>query len=315
MKVLRLEIGRSFKLENFKKSFKLTWLYSGIGLLIFLVFLSFSGLVQDRSFFYYFFQNAGMFLMFTLLLMAYAGVYRITKFPEDATKVTRTSIRETAKKAHIIVGTSITTVIVFFAVVMIEVGISSISMIPYAGPLIIALFTIPIFIINFACLLLAICVFAIVPPLVGEFDSVKEIFTELRHIIRHRWLNVIIYLIISLSILFLSMVVIYFLVRYATGVTKAVQWKINAAYPKLMNALTLKSYFTDLIYKITPQPDPADALKRYGMDLFHYLDILRYIVSISYLAVLSFIASFPLAAYFNISSAFFKSIWKAKKKA
>lgn len=76
-----------------------------------------------------------------------------------------------------------------------------------------------------------------------------------------------------------------------------------------------KSYFTDLIYKITPQPDPADALKRYGMDLFHYLDILRYIVSISYLAVLSFIASFPLAAYFNISSAFFKSIWKAKKKA
>ncbi len=314
MQDVTFEIGKSFKIENFKKSFKLTWLYVGIGLFVFILFSLLTMAVPQQSFFYYFIQNIGSFLLFTALLMAYSGVYRITKYPEGSLKVTRTSIKMTAKRFHYILGFSLATIVFLILVVFIEVGISALSYIPYAGPALMGILTIPFFLVNLFCILLAICIFAVVPPLVGEAETAKDLLTELKVVIQEKWLNVIIYLIFSLSVLILSLLIIFYLLKHAIGITKALQWKISAAYPDIARALISESYFTDLINRITPRPEAAANLKAYS-SLFDFVSLLRYLITVSYLAVFSFIISFPLAAYFNLSSFFFKSIWTKEQKS
>ncbi len=311
MKVLGLDIGQSFKFENFKKSFKLTWLYTAIAVAVFLVFVLLSGLVPQRSFFYYFLQNVGIFLAFTALLASYAGVYRITTFPEGSTKVTRQSIRHTARRFHYMLGLALAMVVLFMIIVFIEVGITAISYIPYAGPAITTLLTIPLFLVNFACLLLAVCLFVIAPPLVAESQDMKEVIQELKLLLRSKWINLVVYMIISLAILFLSMQIIYYITRYAVGITKAAQWKLQFAYPDMVNKMGARSSVSDIITMLAP----AGAMQSQAAGMpREFVSFLKGLVGLGYLAVFTFIAAFPLAAYFNVSSEYFKSIWKDTKK-
>lgn len=311
MKVLGLDIGQSFKFDNFKKSFKLTWLYTAIGLAVFLLFVMLSGFVPQRSFFYYFLQNLGIFLGFTVLLAAYAGVYRITTFPEGATKVTRQSIRLTAQRFHYILGLALALVVLFIVIVFLEVGITSISFIPYVGPAVTTLLTIPLFLVNFACLLLAVCLFVIAPPLVGESQSMKEVVTELKLLLRAKWINLVVYMIISLAVLFIAVQIIYYLTRFSVGITKAAQWKLQFAYPDMVNRVGMRSSVSDIITMIAPRGEIQSSAA--GMPQ-GFISTLKFIVGFGYLAVFTFIASFPLAAYFNVSSEYFKSIWKDTKR-
>jgi hypothetical protein len=311
MKVLGLDIGQSFKFDNFKKSFKLTWLYIGMGLAMFLLFVFLSGFVPQRSFFYYFLQNVGVFLAFTAVLAAYAGVYRITTFPEGSTKVTRQSISHTARRFHYILGLSLALIILFMIIVFLEVGITAISYIPYAGPAITTLLTIPLFLVNFTCLILAVCLFVIAPPLVGESQDMKEVVTELRMLLRSKWINIVLYMIISLAILFLTMQVIYLLTRYTVGITKAAQWKIQFAYPDMVNKVGARSSISDIITQFVPRGEAMSGAAGLPQG---FVMTLKAVIGLGYLAVFTFIASFPLAAYFNISSEYFKSIWKDTKK-
>jgi hypothetical protein len=313
MKVLGLDIGQSFQFENFKKSFKLTWLYVGVAIAVFLLFVLVAGLLPPRSFFYYFIQNLGIFLAFTVVMAAYTGVYRVSTFPEGSTKVTRQSIWHTARKFHYLLGFSLILVGIFILVVLIEIGITSISYIPYAGPAIITVLTIPLFFINFACLLLGICVFAIAPPLVGESQTLTEVFTELKLLLKSKWINLIIYMIISLALLLLSMQIIYYLIRYTAGITKAAQWQLQYAYPDMINRLGMSSMLTDVLTQVLPRAQNVSPAN-YSLG---FVKALKYIIGFGYLAVFSFVASFPLAVYFSISSQYFKNIWndvKTEKK-
>ncbi|PKL37572.1 MAG: hypothetical protein CVV44_14590 [Spirochaetae bacterium HGW-Spirochaetae-1] len=308
MQINTTDTGSPLLLKNFRDSFYLTWLFVGIGLLALFLFILLAQVMPKKSYFFYFFQNVGIFLSFTSLLLAFAGVYMITTSPENAASIRKNATRATFRKSPYILGISLAMVFTIMLVLFIEVGISSVGHIPYAGPVIMTLLTVPIFAVNFFLMLTSICVFAVFPPLVSEAESLKGILLELKISIKERWLNVLVYLIISLSLLFLSLLIIYYLVRYAGGLTKSVQWKVEMAYPKVIKFFTMESLFTDIINSITPRSDSAAALKTYGPEIFDYLSILRYLISASYLVIFSFIISFPLAVYFNISSMFFGKV-------
>lgn len=304
MEQIRMEIVKGFQLQNFTKSFMLTWAFLGMGILVLLLFLILAGAMPQESYLFYFLQNVGIFLLFNFVLLAFTGVYRLTGYPDGTARVTSESIRESLKKLPTLLGITFATTILLVASLFIQLGVSAVSYIPYAGPVIVILLTAPFFIINFSFLILAVCIFALSPPMVGEAQSLKNILNELRVLILKNWLNVLLYLVISLSLLFLSTMLIYFITTFAVGVTRSVQWSIGAAYPKFMMGLSMKSFLTDIATRISPRPGVE------GMELFRFIDGAKYIIGLSYVAVFSCILSFPLAAYFNVSSAFFKKLWK-----
>jgi len=299
------QLDFSSKINNFKQIFKLTWLFVSLGLVLFLLFHLAAIAMPKKSFFFYFLENFGIFMMLSTLLMAYSGVYSITTSPANMEKITRTALKDTFKRTHYIFGISFLTILIFVLILFIQVGFSAISNIPYVGPAVIAILTVPIFLINFILILLGITIFSIAPPVISEASDFKSIFLEVKISVKERWLNVVIYVIVSTSILFLAIIIFYYLVQYTTGVTNAIQWKINAAYPKVVKAFAMKSFFSDLVTRITPRPDSIAAYRKYGRDIFKYLEVLRYVISFSYIFIFSFIISLPLSVYFNRSSVFF----------
>ena len=294
------KIGMDVKLKNFRQGFMLTWLFISIGIVLYILCMFLGHLTPQGGYFYFFLNNIGILLMFTAFLMSYSGVYRITTAPEGAQSLTRGAIRETMKRGLIILAISFTTVILVTLVVLLQVGVSAVSNIPYAGPFIMALLTIPLFLVNFICFIIAIFVFALSPPMVAEAKSLKDIFIEIRISIVERWANVLLYVFISLAVLAVSVYLIHYIVKYSIGVTIGLQWTLNSVYPGFMRGLSLNSYFSDIAGKIVPtlQMGTEDFSGPYGQAI-------TYIVSMSYLALFSFLISFPLTVYFNASSVFF----------
>lgn len=299
------KVGMDVKLKNFRQSFRLTWLFTCIGILVYFLFFLLSMLTPSGSYFYFFLNSMGIFLMFTTLLMAYSGVYQITTAPDGADDLTRSAIRETLKRSPFILGLSFITVISITLIVLIEVGLSVISNIPYGGPILMALLTIPLFLVNFICLLIAVMVFAMGPPLVAEARTLRDIFIEIKISIMERWINVLLFVCISLAIFFVSVYVIHYLVKIALGITMAVQWKVDFSYPPAIRSFVMTSYFTDLVKQIVPSITVASDYNSLGS----YSDFLsiavRYIVMLSYGLLFSFLISFPLTIYLNSSSIFF----------
>lgn len=313
MEFFKAEMGKMFSLENFKKSFLLTWLFVAIGIFLLSISNIIATLMPKKSYFSYFFHDFGIFWMLTMILMAFTGVYRVTNFKNDNDSILRKSIKAVAVRSHYIMGISFLTLVFLLVIVLVEVGFSSVSHIPYVGPSIVAVLTVPIFLLNLLCVLVTICIFAVIPPAVGEAQNIKDILNELKYIIKSRGLNVFIYMGVSLAILSVSMLIFFYIFKFSVGVTKAVQWKINAVYPNVViKKLTMPSFLTDLVYRISPGPEPASSFKNIGFDAFNYFDFLKLLLSISYLIIVSFIASFPLAAYFNFSSSFFRRILKMR---
>ncbi len=296
------KIGMDVRLKNYWQSFSLTWLFSCIGILVYFLFFILSTLLPSGSYFYFFLNSTGMFLMFTTLLMAYSGVYQITTAPDDAGNLTRNAIRETLKRGPVIMGISFVTVILMTLIVLIEVGLSVISNIPYVGPVLMALLTIPLFLVNFTCLLIAVMVFALTPPLVAEARTLRDIFVEIRISIMERWINVLMFVCISLAIFIVSVYVIHYLVKIAIGITMSVQWKVQGGYPPAIRSFILTSYFTDLARQVIPGVSISSGFGDAGGALN---TAIRYIITLSYAVLASFLISFPLTIYLNSSSIFF----------
>ena len=296
------KVGMDVKLKNYWQSFRVTWLFSCIGILVYFLFFLLSTLIPSGTYFYYFLNSTGIFLMFTTLLMAYSGVYQITTAPDDAGDLTRNAIRETLKRGPVIMGISFVTLALVTILVLFEVGLSVISNIPYAGPVLMALLTIPLFLVNFAFLLIAVMVFALTPPLVAEAKTLRDVFIEIKISIMERWINVLMFVCISLAIFIVSVYVLHYLVKIAIGITMAVQWKVNAGYPPAIQAFTLTSYFTDLARQLVSGMSISSGYGDMG-EIFN--TIIRYIITLSYVMLISLLISFPLTIYLNSSSIFF----------
>ncbi len=302
------KINTNFKLYNFRKIFLLTWLFIGVGIVLLILFSAVSITMPRRSFFSYFFQIFGAFVMATFILMAYGGVYYIVTAPEITKGLTRRAIRASFGKAHYFFTVSLVTLLFMNIVVMLETGLSTMALVPGIGALVMALLTIPLFIVNALIVLAAITVFAVSPPLIIESNSIRGVFNEYRISLKTRWVSVVLYLIISLSIFALSLMVIYFLLSYINGITKAVQWSISGAYHRSLDLFTYKSYFSQLVYSIIPRSGMVSALDKFGYKEFIYPDLIKFIILFSYTAIGSFAVSFPLAVYFNVSSFFFGDV-------
>lgn len=294
------KIGLDVKLKNFQQSFMLTWLFISIGILAYVLCIILARFTPPGGYFYFFLNNIGIFLLFSTFLMAYSGAYRIVTAPDGARSLTVDAIRETMKRSPVILAISFLTVILVTLVVLFQVGISAVSNIPYVGPMIMAILTIPLFLINFVCFIIAIFVFALSPPMVAEAKTLKDIFIEIRISIIERWANVLLYVFISLAVLGVSVYLIQFIVKYSIGVTIGLQWSLGPIYPGFLRGLSMNSYFSDIAGKIVPtlQMGVEDFSGPYGQAI-------TYILGLSYLALFSFLISFPLTVYFNASSVFF----------
>jgi len=309
---MSIKIGRDITLssEKFLQVFAITWFFIVLGSALSVVFILIAGNFQKESFFYLFIQNFGIFIFFTSLLSGYAGVYRAVNSPSETVTI-RESIMDSLKRSHYVLAVALITVILFSSVVLVETGVSMVSMVPYAGAALMSLLTAPLFILNIFIVVAAICVFAIASPISSEVDGIKNVISEIRALLKNEWLNIIIYLLVSLSFFLLGIILIVFIIRYAGGITRAVQWKISIAYPPSMKNIISSSYFSDVIRRIVPGVNPMSAIQQYGNDLPDYLRAIKYIITISTILVLSLVATFPLAIYFSLSSAYFKKIWKA----
>lgn len=305
MNTVNFKIGMDVQVKHFKQCFKLTWLFSFIGICIYIGFHVCSALIQDRGFFPQFLDNLGVFFMFTTVLIAYAGVYLIVNTPRDETKITRGAIRSSMKMAPWILLITVLTMIFLVFTVLLQMGISVLSAIPYAGGYLMSLLTVPVFFINFIALLIALCVITLTPPIIGQSKNIKDFFFHLKATLRDRWLNVLLYACISLAILAISVYLFYMIVQYAVGMTRAVQWKIQGVYPQLISAVSKEFFLTNIAQSVTPHVGFSPEFRQYVMIDGGGAEVIRYIIMISYVGILSFIVSLPLSIYFNVSSIYF----------
>ncbi|MCX7678982.1 MAG: hypothetical protein N2316_07160 [Spirochaetes bacterium] len=300
----KLNWEQTFELKHFRQNFLITWAYVSIAIAIFLLFVFLAGFLPARNFFYYLIQNVGIFLAFTVVLAGYSAIFGIVNSPQNALRME--NVKWTLKNFHYFLGISLAFIIIFLAIVFVEIGISAISYIPLVGPAIITLLTIPLFFVNFICILCGVCLFVVFPLLVWDLHSIKETVKKLKRIFQHKWLYVLCYAVVSISILLLAMQLIFYLIRYAAGITKAAQWQIHYALPEMVNRLGMSSLFTDILSQIFPRPQTVSPAT-YSVG---FVNVLKYIIGISYTIVFSFIATFPLTMYFLISSQYIKNIWQ-----
>lgn len=282
---------------NFRFSFFVTWLYVCVAIAVFLICVICAGFLPSRSFLYYLIQNIGIFLAFTVLLSGYNAIYKTLNYYASAQNW-RENIKWSLKNFHYFLGASLFFLMLFIVIVLIEVGISTVSYIPFVGPAIITILTAPLFFINFLCLLIGICLVGIFPAIFVESGTLGAMWEKLKLIMRSKWINVLFYMIISISLLLISMQIIYYIIRYTSGITKIAQSHIQYAYPEMISRLGMSSVVTDIFNQLFPQQQTVSPAQ-YSVA---FVKALKYIIGISYTVVFSIIISFPLSLYFSITA-------------
>lgn len=295
--------------ERFLPVFMITWFYTGLGAVLALSFFILAGIFPKESLLFTLIHNLAIFIFFISLLAGYTGVYRAVNSSSEKVSI-RSSIKDSLGLSRYIAAVSFIMVLLFSAVVAIETLFSMVSMIPYAGASIMAILTAPIFLLNIFIVIISVCVFAVAPSVISDTDGLKNIILEIKNFIIRDWLKIIFYLLLSLTLLALGLVLILIVIRYAGGITKAVQWKIMIVYPSSVNNLISGSFFSDLIYRVVPSGNPMLALQQYGENLATLLKIIKHILEVSFILIITLTASFPLAVYFSISAVYFRKLRK-----
>jgi len=252
-------------------------------------------------------QNLGLLLALSSVLAGFSAVYK-TKTSQSENETLVSLISYICKKSHLIIGTIILMSALLYLVVFLQSALAFLGMISYAGPVLMSLFGGIFYLCNIFLVMFFMVLISILPPILLRSASFSDLRKNILPIVKKHWLDVILYLLVSISTFILSVTIIYYIARYALGITQTIQWKINAAYPRNISSLALSSFAVDIIRKITPSPDPIGAFMDYGSRIFDYVDIIKAVVSISYALVASVLLSFPLAIYFRISSLFYKRI-------
>ncbi|MDY6935321.1 MAG: hypothetical protein SVZ03_13995 [Spirochaetota bacterium] len=303
---LKAEMSSMFNPNNFKKSFMITWMSVVFGFFIIFLLFIIASQTPKNSVYSYILQNIGLFMLFSSLLLGLAGVHRLNINLEGSSIMG--IFKDISRRSHYILVISLIVVLFLFGIVLLEVGFSLFGHIPYIGSVIVLLLTIPLFSINFICLIISLSVILITPLMIGEGKSLIEIGKDFTKFFKEKWFYTALYLFVSFILLILGFIIVYYFTRYSVGVTKAVQWKINAAYPKFLDIASTTSLLTDFAEKMVPEPDPIAAFKKYGFEILNYLAIVRHVISFFYIILFSLIVSFPLAAYYSLSSIFYKWI-------
>jgi hypothetical protein len=278
------------------------------GLVLLVCFFILATIPNKGGDLYYLLQNIGIFFLFVSLFILYATIHRGNIVPGDHT--VKSLLLNAAKSVHIIAGILLGTFLAIFITALVELIFSLFGYIPYAGPVIMGLLSLPLFVINFVVITFAVLVWVIAPPMIGEGVNFKQMPFDFIALARRRGLIIIGYTVITLVALIVLFGPVLMIIRYATGITRAVQWNIAPAYPQIFKSIMRPSYITDIIGQITPHTDPIAALQQYGTSIFNYVEMLGVFLKFIYGVAISALVSVFLAIFFNTLSFFYT--WSKK---
>jgi hypothetical protein len=287
-------------------------IFLSAGMIILAVFFLLSAIPAKGGDIYYFLQNAGMFFLFVSLFLTYAAIHRGNVASGKHTF--KSLILATARQAHIAICILLGSILAILIVALVELLLSLIGYIPYAGPAVMGLLSLPLFVINFAVITAALLIWVVTPPMVGEDVEIKRMPFDFLALVKRRGLVIIGYTFAAVVVLVVFFSPVLMIIRYAAGITKSVQWNISPAYPQILSSIIRPSYITDIIGKIAPRTDPIAALQQYGSDIFNYAGMLGTLLKVLYGMAMIVLVSFVLSMFFNILSFCYERVKKGVLK-
>ncbi len=270
------------------------------GLILFTAMFLVAGLAQQGGDIYHLFQNLGLFFLFASIALIYAAVHRSNATPGDHS--VRSLVLDTGKQAPVLIGILLGSIAALFMAALVELVPTLFGYIPYAGPVIVALLSLPIFLVNFALIAALVMIWIVVQAMVGEGVAVKKMPMDFFTLMKRRGLVIFGSTMIALAVSVIVFGGVLMVIRYATGITRAVQWNIAPAYPGVFRSIIRPSYITDVVARIAPATDPIAALQQYGTSIFNYIEMLGTLLKVIYGTALAAIASFVLGLFFNVMS-------------
>lgn len=276
-------------------------LLAGIAVLV--AFFLLALIPEKGSAVYHLLDNLGVFFLFAGVILGYCAIHRGNAVAGGHT--VRSLLVATFRQAHIVVGILLASIIILFVAAFAELVPSLFGFIPYAGPVIVGLLSVPLFLVNALLIAAVVLIWIAVPPMVTEGVPLKRLPFDFLALARKRWLVIFGYTILSVLVFAAVMAAFLMIVRYAAGITRSVQWNISPAYPSVFKAIMRPSYITDIIGKVAPQTDPIAALQQYGSSIFNYVQMLGNLLKALYGVTLAALASFFLAIFFNALSFFY----------
>lgn len=294
------DLKRAFTREKIIRDFLVMLACMAFGIILFIVFL-FLGKIPGRGTdIYFLLQNLGYFFVVSGIFIGYAAIHRGNVHDEE--KTIKPLIIETAKKTHILLGILLGSLLAVFIVALVELIPVFLGYIPYAGPVIVALLSVPLFIVNFVIILAVALIWIVAPPMVAEGTPLNRLPVDFFTLARRRGLIILAYAAVILVVTGILFMPLLMAVRYSAGITRAVEWNIAPAYPQIFKAIMRPSYITDVITKIAPRTDPISVLQEYGGNIFNYIQMLGNFLKVLYGIMMAAIVSFIGALFSNLLS-------------
>jgi hypothetical protein len=293
------DFKKVFTREKLTRDFLVTLACLACGIVLFVGMLLLGKVPGPGGDLFFLFQNLGYFFLVAGIFLAYAAVHRGNVFADTSIKP---MLIETAKKAHVIVGILLASLIAIFLVALVELIPIFLGYIPYAGPVLVALLSVPLFIINFAVMISVMLIWIILPPMAVEGTALKKMPFDFFELLKRRGMIIIAYtafIILVVGILFMPVLMA---VRYSAGITRAIEWNIAPAYPSIFKSIMRPSYITDVITKIVPKTDPIAVLQQYGTEIFNYIEMLGSLLKVLWGIMITAIVAFLGAIFSNLMS-------------
>lgn len=300
------ELRKYFTREKMLRDSLVCYAYVMGGMALLIVMFMFARIPARGGVVFHLLQNIGIFLLFASLLLAYAAIHKGNAAAGSHTL--RSLLVDTARQAHVIAGIALGSILAIFAVALVQIIFTFFGYIPYAGPVIVALLSVPMFAINAAVITAAVMLWVTAPPMIAEGTPLRNMPMDFWNLVKRRGLIILGYTMASFVGVLIFFGPILMIVRYAIGITRGVQWNIAPAYPQMFQRIVRPSYVTDILGKITPQTNPLEALRQYGTSVFDYVNMMGVFLSILYGIMLLAVLAFVISLFFNLMSYFYTKV-------
>ena len=306
------DLKKYFTRDKMIRDSLVSLIFLSAGMIMLAVFFLLSAIPAKGGDIYYFLQNVGIFFLFVSLFMSYAAIHRGNVTPGKHTF--KSLVLSTAQQTHFAIAILFGSMLAILIVALVELLISLIGYIPYAGPAVMGLLSLPLFVINFAVITAALLIWVVAPPMIGEGVDIKRMPLDFLTLVKKRGLIIIGYTFVAFIVLVVFFSPVLMIIRYAAGITKAVQWNIGPAYPQILSSIIRPSYITDIIGKIAPRTDPIAALQQYGSSIFNFVGMLGTLLKVLYGIAMVVLISLVLSMFFNVLSFFYERVKKGVLK-
>ncbi len=292
----------SFNIKSFKIKFFLTWFFIFLGISLAVILINIGSSFSNKKNIFYLFQNTGLFLVFVSFITSMGSIH-ISNLKKNREKLTPFVLfKISLKKIATFIVISLIILLFLAATLGIEILFSYSGKIKFAGPVIISLSTIPILFYNLFCSLILICLSVIYPLFAVETDNIYRAFKNTLLFLKKNWIHTLIYLMISFTVLYLCIEIVFKLLMYCSGIAQAVSWNIKIGFPKIVTLFSSKSIFSTFVQQMVPSPDPLSTYKEFGTKSLKYLPFFKHFMRMCYIFFISFILAFPLTVFFNLTS-------------